>query len=123
MLKSLKNFILTLMLVPLFLSSSVYAIDVFENCGTPPTGTSQICRAKSQDSLQKILKNVINTIFYILGIIAVIMIIIGGIRYTTSNGDSQQIKSAKDTVLYSVIGLVVGLLAFAIVNFVLESLG
>jgi multisubunit Na+/H+ antiporter MnhB subunit len=53
--------------------------------------------------------------------IAVIMIVIGGIRYTTSNGDSSQVKSAKDTIMYAVIGLVVAILAYAIVNFILSA--
>jgi hypothetical protein len=49
------------------------------------------------------------------------MIVIGGIRYTTSNGDSAGITSAKNTILYAVVGLIVALLAYAIVNFVLTS--
>ena len=46
------------------------------------------------------------------------MMIIGGIRYVISNGDSSQITSAKNTIMYAVIGLVVALLAYAIVNFI-----
>lgn len=64
------------------------------------------------------VKQVINVLLFIIGVISVIMIIIGGLRYTISNGDSSQITSAKNTVLYAVIGLVVALLAYAIVNFV-----
>jgi glucose uptake protein GlcU len=56
---------------------------------------------------------------FILGIIAVIMIILGGIRYTTSAGDASRVKAAKDTIMYSIVGLVVAMLAFAIVNFVI----
>ena len=67
------------------------------------------------------IKTVINTLLFILGAIAVIMIVIGGIKYTLSNGDASSIKSAKDTILYSVIGLVVALLAYAIVNFVVDQ--
>lgn len=67
------------------------------------------------------IKDVINTLLFILGAIAVIMIVIGGIRYTLSNGDASSIKSAKDTILYAVIGLVVALLAYAIVNFVVDQ--
>lgn len=67
------------------------------------------------------IKNVINALLFILGAIAVIMIVIGGIKYTISNGDASSIKSAKDTILYSVIGLVVALLAYAIVNFVVDQ--
>lgn len=73
------------------------------------------------DDLSDNLKTVVNILLFVLGAIAVIMIIIGGIRYTTSNGDSGSIKSAKDTILYSVVGLVVAILAYAIVNFVLGA--
>jgi hypothetical protein len=49
------------------------------------------------------------------------MIIYGGIRYTTSAGDSSHVKAAKDTILYAVVGLVVAILAYAIVNFVVGA--
>lgn len=64
---------------------------------------------------------IVNLLMFVLGAIAVIVIVIGGIRYATSNGDSGQIKSAKDTILYAVVGLVVALLAYAIVRFVLNQ--
>ena len=73
-------------------------------------------------SLNDFLKDIVNIILYILGAIAVIMIVIGGVKYTTSNGDSGSVKSAKDTILYSVIGLVVAIMAYAIVNFVLANI-
>ncbi len=67
------------------------------------------------------IKIVVNVLLFVLGAISVIMIVIGGIRYTLSNGDSAAITSAKNTILYSVIGLIVALLAFAIVDFVLGA--
>lgn len=73
------------------------------------------------EDFQDKIKTVVNILLFLLGAIAVIMIIIGGIRYATSNGDAQQVKSAKDAVLYAVIGLVVAILAYAIVNFVLGA--
>lgn len=69
-----------------------------------------------------VFKQVTNTILYIVGIIAVIMLIIGGIRYVVSGGDSKKVTDAKNTVLYAIIGLIICLLAFAIVNFVVSSL-
>lgn len=75
----------------------------------------------SSPTLQDNIKIIVNVMMFLLGAIAVIMIIIGGIRYTTSNGDPQQTKSAKDTVLYATIGVVVALIAYAIVNFVLGA--
>lgn len=65
------------------------------------------------------IKKVVNLLLWAIGIISVIMIIIGGIRYATSNGDSNQVTAAKNTIMYAVIGLVIAIFAYAIVNFVL----
>ena len=69
-----------------------------------------------------VFKQVTNTILYIVGIIAVIMLIIGGIKYVVSGGDSKKVTDAKNTVLYAIIGLVIAFLAFAIINFVISAL-
>jgi len=68
-----------------------------------------------------IFKTVTNVLLFIIGAVAVIMLIIGGIRYTVSGGDSGAVTSAKNTILYAVVGIIVAILAFAIVNFVLGS--
>lgn len=72
-------------------------------------------------SLETNLETIVNILLFILGAIAVIMIVIGGIRYVTSNGESAAITSAKNTILYSVIGLIVAIMAYAIVNFVIKA--
>lgn len=69
-----------------------------------------------------VFKKVTNVILYIVGIIAVIMLIIGGIKYVISGGDAKKVTDAKNTVLYAIIGLVIAFLAFAIVNFVISAL-
>ena len=69
-----------------------------------------------------VFKRVTNTILYIVGIIAVIMLIIGGIKYVISGGDAKKVTDAKNTILYAIIGLVICFLAFAIVNFVISAL-
>lgn len=69
-----------------------------------------------------VFKQITNTILYIVGIVAVIMLIIGGIKYVVSGGDSKKVTDAKNTVLYAIIGLVISFLAFAIVNFVITAL-
>jgi len=68
------------------------------------------------------IKSIINMMLFALGAISVIMIVIGGIRYTTSNGDSNGIQGAKNTILYAIVGLVVAILAYAMVNFVVDNL-
>jgi len=74
-----------------------------------------------KENLGKSIKKVVNVLLFVLGIIAVIVIVIAGIRYATSGGDSAQITGAKNTILYAVVGLVVAILAYAIVNFVLGA--
>lgn len=64
---------------------------------------------------------IISNIILALGIVAVVVIIVGGVEYMTSAGDPGKIKKAKETILYSVIGLVICALAFAIVNFVIGN--
>jgi glucose uptake protein GlcU len=81
--------------------------------------SSPICAAVQKDNAADMTKKIINTMLYVLGIIAVIMIVVSGIRYTTSAGDASKVKAAKDTLTYSVVGLVVAIFAFAIVNFVI----
>lgn len=92
------------------------AINVFSQCSQ--NSDTAVCKAQG-DSLGPMITTVINILLYVLGAIAIVMIVIGGIRYTTSGGDSSGIKSAKDTILYSVIGLIVAMMAYTIVNFVL----
>ena len=69
-----------------------------------------------------IIPRLINLMLFIVGILAVIMLIWGGIKYATSAGDSNKVTAAKNTILYAVIGLAVAVLAFAIVNFVVSNL-
>lgn len=78
-------------------------------------------KAANTDELNTGLKTLVNVLLFLLGAIAVIMIIIGGIRYATSNGDASATKGAKDTILYACVGLAVAILAYAIVNFVITS--
>ena len=64
---------------------------------------------------------IINVVIGVIGFVAVAFIIFGGVQYTTSAGDPGKVKKAKDTILYGIIGLVVSMLAYAIVNFVLAN--
>ena len=57
----------------------------------------------------------------LIGFVAVIVIILGGVQYTTSAGDSSKVKKAKDTIMYGIIGLVIALMAYSIVNFILSN--
>lgn len=71
-------------------------------------------------SVNRILTTIINVFSLVVGIIAVIMIIIGGIRFVLSGGDSNNVSAARNTIIYAIVGLVVVALAQVIVHFVLN---
>ena len=68
--------------------------------------------------MKNIVSNVLRTLFFILGVLAVIMIIYAGIQYVISAGDSGKVTKAKNTIIYSVVGLVVAIMAYAIVGYI-----
>ncbi len=72
-------------------------------------------------SLQKLITNIINIFSVIVGVIAVIMIIVGGLKYITSGGESSNVSGAKNTIIYAIVGLIVVALAQFIVRFVLTN--
>lgn len=69
-----------------------------------------------------VFKNIVNIMLFVIGAVAVIMLIFGGIKYVTSGGAQDAVTSAKNTIMYAIIGIVVALLAFAVVNFVVGGL-
>ncbi len=69
-----------------------------------------------------IFQTIASILIFIVGAVAVIMLIIGGLRYVLSAGDAKNVTAAKDTILYAIIGIVVALLSFALVQFVVGSL-
>lgn len=69
-----------------------------------------------------IVTRIVRIIARVIGVAAVIMIIVGGIRYITSSGDTNNINGAKNTILYAIIGLVIAALAEAIIIFVINQL-
>lgn len=65
------------------------------------------------------LNNVLTVVFALAGAIAVAFIVWGGIKYTLSQGEAGEIKKAKDTIIYSLIGLVIVVVSYSIINFVI----
>lgn len=87
------------------------------------SGASRVQTGGSQSrSVSQIIATVTNVLLFLIGAIAVIMIIAGGIRYTTSNGNAEQVTKAKNTIMYAVAGLIIAIVAYAIVDFVLDQL-
>jgi hypothetical protein len=88
----------------------------------PGEGQASDCTpAGGTKTLPQIAAFIINIFSWIVGVVSVIMIIYGGFRYITSGGDSNSVTSAKNTILYAIIGLVIVALAQVIVNFVLDK--
>ncbi len=74
----------------------------------------------AKQDLPDIITTIINVMLFIAAALAVIMIIYGGIRYITAHGDEKQVKVAKDTIVYSVAGLIIAILAYALVTFIFD---
>jgi Type IV secretion system pilin len=83
------------------------------SCNSGPNGV---------DDVNRILSRIVNFLSALVGVVAVIMIIIGGFRYITSGGNDTSVTSAKNTILYAVIGLVIVALAQILVRFVLDKI-
>ena len=102
-------------------SQSVFAQSVGEGISggaNTAKGNNQPDKLEGQEG---IFKKVTDVLLFLAGAVAVIVLIIGGIRYVISSGDSGQVQSAKNTILYAVIGLIVVIMAYAIVNFVINQ--
>lgn len=67
------------------------------------------------------LTGIIQTVIGLVGLMAVIAIIFGGIQYIVSAGDAGKVKKARYTILYGVVGLILAVMSFAIVSFVSAS--
>ena len=67
-----------------------------------------------------IFTQMVNMMLFAVGILSVIMLIYGGLRYILSNGDSKKVDAAKNTILYAIIGLIIAMLSYAIINFIIS---
>ncbi len=104
-----------------YLSTPAQAIVLADEC--PEGSQSKVCAASNpNDEIGAILGTITNVLFFIIGALAVIMIIYSGIRYTTSAGNPAGVTAAKNSLIYSVVGLVVAILAYAIVKYIVTSL-
>jgi hypothetical protein len=102
------------------------------NCNGDPTAGDPLTSgaACSQGPSQKenlfgqggIFTVAADTLIFLVGAISVIYLIIGGLRYVISNGDSKAVTAAKDTILYAIVGVVVAVISFALVQFVINAL-
>lgn len=108
---------LLLGVVGVLMPATASAVNVYQPCAG--NTDSSVCKGTNEGA-DYVIKTVVNTLLFLLGVISVIMIIVSGIRYTTSSGDASAVTSAKNTLTYSIVGLIVAILAFAIVNYVIK---
>jgi len=98
--------------------ASVSAIDPLGDiCSDNPD--SEVCKSKG-DSATELIGTLVNVLLFVVGAIATVMIIVAGIFYVISSGDAGKVAKAKNTLTYSIVGLVVAFLAYAIINWVLK---
>jgi len=87
-------------------------------CSTNP-GESAVCNNKD-DKADGFIGTLVNVLLYIVGAVSVVTLIIGGVLYVLSAGNSSSVAKAKNTITYSIVGIVVSVLAYAIVNWVFD---
>lgn len=86
------------------------------------SGINQAGGNSDRDDLLELISNIINTLLFVVGITAVIIMVVSGLRFVTSEGDAQATNKARNTAVYAAVGLVVSVLSYAIVNFILDQL-
>lgn len=81
-------------------------------------GTDQVTDLFGQAG---VFQNITNALLFVVGSISVIMLVIGGLRYVVSGGESSAVQAAKNTILYAIVGVIVSMLAYAAIAFVIGS--
>ncbi len=100
------------------LSQAAFAYDPFSACGSNCNSIKDTSLTQGATNFKA--KNIINTALILLGSISIIMVVIGGIRMAASNGDPGKVKTGRETIIYSVVGLIIAMSAYAIINFVIS---
>lgn len=85
------------------------------------SGNSGCKASPGQRDIGSIVGTIINVLSMLVGVAAVVMVIIGGLKYIVSGGDSAKVANAKDTILFAVIGLIVAAVAQILVRFVIDK--
>ncbi len=108
----------------LLFQNNAMAVSCPEGSVNPDATTLAGCNIAAENSTNNLfdtVNKIINVVLGVIGIVAVVVIIVGGVSYLTSQGDAGKVAKAKNTILYGVVGMMVALLAFAVVNFILTS--
>lgn len=112
----------------LVFATPVAAVDVFQPCNDPAFAGANPSICQQTGGTTKLFgpgsiwNRILNALTYVVGAISVLMIIIGAVRYALSSGDQNGITSAKNTIIYALVALIVAVMANALVNFVLTNI-
>ena len=133
LIKQTKGFLYLAILLPLFIASLAFAYVVPANAGVKngPCATdmnkssfcseANVANHGNEDGVNKLLNTITDSLMFAVGVVGVAMVIVSGIRYITAHGDKSQITSAKNTLIYSLVGIVVAICAYGIVKFILDK--
>jgi len=119
--KKVAPIVLATMLVfvaALFVSQNTFASSIIDGVNAAK-GDGQPTVLFGSDG---IVTTATNILLFVVGALSVIMIIVGGLRYVVSGGNSTAVTAAKNTILYAIVGLVISFLAYAVINFVINTL-
>lgn len=92
--------------------------NLFSSC--PPWMT---CDTTDAGTLDEVIRRFLNVGSAIAALVAVVVLIYGGIQYMLSSGDSNKTEKAQNTIIYAVVGLVVTAVAWLVIGFILNVLG
>lgn len=112
-------------LVPLMVTSPALAqADIYGGDACINNSNSIVCRDSGDDGtgVEAVVKGIVDILLFIVGIVSVIVIIVSGIKFATSIGDASKISAARHTMIYAVVGLVVAIFAYAIVQLVYKQM-
>lgn len=84
--------------------------------------TTDEMKNKQIDGSNGVIRTVSNILIWVVGFISVIMIMWSGFKYATAAGDTSKVASAKNSLIYAIVGLIIAVLAYAIVNFIMDRL-
>lgn len=89
-----------------------------------PGANGGTCRTPgSVRTVPNTIRRVVTILIFIVGAVSILMIVVGGLRYVLSGGDEKAVAAAKNTIIFAIVGVVIAVAAYAIVNFVLTNLG
>ena len=91
-------------------------------CDLMVSGRSAICEKPAENSAKNTVINIINTILGLVGSLSIVMIVYAGIQYVISAGDSGKVAKAKNIIIYAIVGLLIAVFSYTIVNFVVKNL-